>query len=125
MKHLATAALGALAISGLMMGGAIAQDRKMDKAAPKVAIKVISENDKVRVFESTYAPGAENPSPPSSNIRVVRALKAGQLQRIYADGKKETTDWKPGMVQVLMPSGAYTTKNVGKTTLQLYVVVVK
>ena len=57
--------------------------------------------------------------------RVVRALTAGTLERRYADGKKETVNWKPGMVQVLPPSGAYTTKNVGKTKLQLYVVAVK
>ena len=72
-----------------------------------------------------YAPGAENPSPPSTTTRVVRALTAGTLERRYADGKKETVNWKPGMVQVLPPSGAYTTKNVGKTKLQLYVVAVK
>ena len=127
MKALVTAALSAAAFlfSGLMIDGAVAQDKKADKAASQVVIKVLSENDKVRVFEATYAPGAENPSPPSSTTRVVRALTAGTLERRYADGKKEKVDWKPGMVQVLPPSGAYTTKNVGKTKLQLYVVAVK
>lgn len=126
MKVLVTAALSATAFlfSGLMVDGAVAQDKKADKA-PQVVIKVLSENDKVRVFEATYAPGAENPSPPSSTTRVVRALTAGTLERRYADGKKDKVDWKPGMVQVLPPSGAYTTKNVGKTKLQLYVVAVK
>src|SRR6266850_5955654 len=119
MRRLVTASLSAaaLVLSGLMANAALAQD--------KVAIKVLSEDAKVRVFEATYAPGAENPSPPSSTTRVVRALTAGTLERRYADGKKEKVDWKPGMVQVLPPSGAYTTKNVGKTKLQLYVVAVK
>src|SRR5438309_1689279 len=83
MRRLVTASLSAaaLVLSGLMADAALSQD--------KVSIKVLSENDKVRVFEATYAPGAENPSPP------------------------------------LPPSGAYTTKNVGKTKLQLYVVAVK
>ena len=119
MRRLVTASLSAAAFvfSGLMAGAALSQD--------KVSIKVLSENDKVRVFEATYAPGAENPSPPSSTTRVVRALTAGTLERRYADGKKETVNWKPGMVLVLPPSGAYTTKNVGKTKLQLYVVSVK
>ena len=126
MKALVTAAVSTAAFlfSGLMVDGAVAQDKKANKA-PQVVIKVLSENDKVRVFEATYAPGAENPSPPSSTTRVVRALTAGTLERRYADGKKDKVDWKPGMVQVLPPSGAYTTKNVGKTKLQLYVVAVK
>ena len=83
MRSLVTASLSAaaLVLSGLMADTALSQD--------KVSIKVLSENDKVRIFEATYAPGAENPSPP------------------------------------LPPSGAYTTKNVGKTKLQLYVVAVK
>jgi hypothetical protein len=119
MRSLVTASLGAAAfvIAGLMAGAALSQD--------KVSMKVIAENDKVRVFEATYAPGAENPSPPASTTRVVRALTAGTLERRYADGKKDTVDWKPGMVQVLPPAGAYTTKNVGKTELKLYVVAVK
>ena len=123
MRKLAIAMLGALALSGMVMGSAVAQDKKAAK--PKFELKVIADNDKVRVFETKYAPGAENPSPPSSNTRVVRTVSPGQLTRIYADGKKEVIDWKPGMVQVLGPSGPYTTKNTGKTTLQLYVVVVK
>ena len=96
MRRLVTASLSAavLVFSGLMAGAALSQD--------KVSIKVLSENDKVRVFEATYAPGAENPSPPSSTTRVVRALTAGTLERRYADGKKETVNWKPGMV----PGGA-------------------
>jgi len=83
MRSLVTASLSAaaLVLSGLMADTALSQD--------KVSIKVLSENDKVRVFEATYAPGAENPSPP------------------------------------LPLSGAYTTENVGKTKLQLYVVAVK
>ena len=123
MKKLAIAMLGALALSGLVMGSAVAQDKK---AAPKVAVKEIANNEKVRVFETTYAPGAENDAPPASATRVVRVLKGGELTRIYADGKKEKLDYsKVGSVHVFGPSPAYTTKNTGKTTLQLYVVVAK
>jgi len=46
-------------------------------------------------------------------------------ERRYADGKKETVAWKAGMVQVVPPSGAYTTKNIGKTEIRLYVVQLK
>ena len=128
MRRFVTGVLGVVvfALSGLMVNGAIAQDKgKAGKAAPSVAIKVITENDKVRVYEATYVPGAENTAVASSSVRVVRALKGGTLERRYADGKKETVEWKAGMVQVVPQSGAYTTKNVGKTTIHLYVVQLK
>ena len=114
------------ALSGLMVNGAIAQDKgKAGKAVPTVAIKVITENDKIRVYEATYVPGAENTAVASSSVRVVRALKGGTLERRYADGKKETVEWKAGMVLVVPQSGAYTTKNVGKSANHLYVVQLK
>lgn len=128
MRKFATASLGVLAfmLSGMMVSSAIAQDKmKAEKAAPKVVIKVLQENDKVRVYEATYARGAENTSVASTTMRVVRGLKGGTLERRYADGKKETVEWKAGMVQVVPVSGAYTTKNVGKTEIQLYVVQLK
>ena len=119
----ASASVLAFVLSGLMVNAALAQDKA--KAAPKVAIKVITENDKVRVYEATYAPGAENTAVASSTLRVVRGMKGGTLERRYADGKKETVVWKPGMVQVVPASGAYTTKNVGKTEIHLYIVQLK
>lgn len=134
MGKLITASLSAAAFvfAGLIANGALAQEKKMEKAspkmekaAPKVELKTIVENDKVKVFEATYVPGAENPSPPSTSTRVVRALTAGMLERRYADGKIDKVDWKPGMVQVLPPSGPYTLKNVGNTKLHLYVVQIK
>ena len=125
MRKLATAMLGALALSGLALGSAVAADKKVEKATKEVAIKVLSDDAKVRVFEATYVPGSGNSSPPASSTRVVRAIKPGQLTRIYPDGKTEVVNWKAGMVQVLGPGPAYTTKNTGKSVLQLYVVVVK
>ena len=129
MKRLLGFFVSLLGSSILMVGvaanPAIAQDKKAEKAAPQVQFKVFSENDKVKVYEATYVPGAENPSPPYPMTRVVRALTNGTLERRYADGKIEKVEWKQGMVQVLPPSGAYTNKNIGKTTLRLYVVVLK
>ena len=122
-----SAMLGALALSGLLLGNAVAQDKKADKkAAKEVAIKVIHDDAKVRVFEATYAPGAENPSPPNSATRIVRTLSgSGPFERRYADGKVEKVDRKPGQVEVLQPGGAYTTKWLGKGPLVLYVIAVK
>ena len=59
MRRLVTAMLGAgaLVFSGWTID-ATAQDKKADKGAPKATIKVLVENDKVRAFETTFAPGA-------------------------------------------------------------------
>src|SRR5258706_16466089 len=125
MKSILIAAAAALAISG----GALAQDKgKMDKGAkggaPQVQIKVLHENDKLRVTETTYVPGAES-NAARSNMRVVRALQGGTLQRNWPDGKKEDIAWKTGDVRVNNPSGPYMTKNIGKSTIKLYTVTLK
>ena len=128
MRRLITASLGVAAfmLSGLALNAAIAQDKaKAGKGAPKATIKVVAENDKVRVLDTTYAPGAENTAVPRSSVRVVRALKGGTLQRIYADGKKENVVYKAGEVRINEPGPAYTTKNIGKTEIRLYVVQLK
>jgi hypothetical protein len=126
MKKLITASLSAAAFvfSGLMVDGALAQDKKMDKGAPKPVIKVVAENAKVIATETTYAPGAES-STSRAEIRVVRALAGGTLQRTYADGKKEDVVYKTGAVRINEPGPAYTAKNIGKTEIKLYVVRIK
>jgi hypothetical protein len=58
-------------------------------------------------------------------VRIIRALQGGKLQRTYADGKKEDVVWKAGETKQLAPVAAYTTKNVGKTVVQLYIVQLK
>ena len=105
------------------------------KAAPaakaekgKSTLKVHFENDKVRVFERTYKPGDVNEEVPSGNYRVNRTIKGGTLERTYTDGKKEKIEVKEGMVRYLEPSkgGAkYTVKNIGKTEIVSFVVVLK
>jgi hypothetical protein len=107
------------------MMSAGAQEKKADKAAPQATTKVIMENDKVRVQEVTYPPGAVNTAVSSTKMRVVRALAGGTLQRIYADGKKEDVVWKTNEVRVNEASPAYTAKNPGKETIRLFVVVLK
>src|SRR5258706_12395778 len=95
MVRLVTAAAGVLAFA-LSVNVAMAQDKaKADKGAPKSAMKVITENDKVKVYEGTYVPGAENTAVATSATRVARSLKGGTLERPYAQGKKETAGGKP------------------------------
>jgi len=96
--------------------------------APKVDSKVVLDNDKVQVLENRFKPGAENTNVPRT-ARVVRALTSGTLQRTYPDGKKENVEFKAGDVRfnpaVTGPTPQYTTKNIGKTELVLYIVVLK
>ncbi len=126
MKEIVTASLGvvAFALSALLAEGAIAQDKKAGKGAMQPTVKVVAENAKVVVTETTYAPGAES-NTSRAETRVVRALAGGTLQRTYADGKKENVVYKTGQVRINEPGPAYTAKNVGTTTIKLYVVRLK
>ena len=122
MMKILAASVAAFALA--FSGAAVAQDKKMDKGAAKPVIKVVAENAKVIVTETTYAPGAES-STSRAEIRVVRALKGGTLERTYADGKKEKVIYKTGQVRINEPGPAYTAKNIGKAPIVLYVVRVK
>ncbi len=122
--------VAAFMVAGLAAQPGMAQEKaKAAKAAKaekgKATLKQLLDNDKVRVFEVTYKPGDENVSSPSSSFRVVRALKGGTLQRTFADGKIDKSEWKTGEVRIPAPSGQYTAKNVGKTDVVLYVVLLK
>ena len=124
----------AFMLVGVAASPVLAQDKGKDaKAAPAAKAekgqaqrKVLLENGKVLVFEVLYKPGDENKSVPSSSFRVVRALSGGTLMRNYADGKSQKVDWKTGEVRLNEPEkSGYTTKNVGKTDIHLYVVLLK
>jgi len=118
-KFLTTSvAAAAFALSSAMGTCAFAQDKK-------ATMKVIAENAKVKAYEVTFAPGAGNASVPASSVRVVRAIKGGTLERTYADGKKEKVVYKTGEVRINEASPAFTTKNIGKGEIKLYVVQVK
>ena len=127
MRKLVTASLAVLAfvLSGSMVNSAMAQAKKAEKGAATATMKVIVENAKARAYEITFAPGAENTAVPSSSVRVVRALKGGTLQRTYLDGKKENVVYKTGEVKLNEPGPGFTTKNIGKSAIKLYIVQVK
>ena len=123
MRTLAAALFGLIAAflaAGIAVNPAIAQDK-----APSVKMKVLVDDDKVKVYEATYAPGAENKGVASSSMRIVRAMTSGTLELTYADGKKEKRPWKAGQVREVKPGPAYTTKNISKSELKLYVVQLK
>ncbi len=121
MTKLVTAFAAVLVLAAT---AALAQD-KAEKKAAQVSVHQITENDKVKVYEVTYKVGAENKGVAASTMRVVRAIRGGRIERTYADGRKETVDYRPGQVRVQQPGPAYTTKNVGKSVMVLYVVQLK
>ena len=117
----------------LAANSAIAQDKAKDAKAPpaakaekgKVVTKVLVEDDRVRVTESTFKPGDVGQNT-VRGFRVTRALKGGTLERTWADGKKEKIEWKTGDVRAQGPDKqAFQNKNVGKTEVVLYNVNVK
>ena len=122
MSKLAAVVAGTLFSALLFAGPALAQEKKaMKSEAAKASLKVLLENDKVRVYEAHIPPGGE-----AANIarpyRIGRALTNGTIQRVYADGKKETVQWKAGEVRALGPDTQYIPKNIGKTDFRIYVV---
>jgi hypothetical protein len=111
------AVLAVLLVPAFLLAGAIAQPAM---AQGKATVKQITSDDKASAYEVTYKPGDERAIAPGH--RVVRALKGGSLERTHADGKKEKVEYKTGQVRINKPTQGYTTKNVGKSEVQLYVV---
>src|SRR5262245_34198207 len=74
--------------------------------------KVLADDDRVRVTETTTKPG-ENGSNVVRGKRVTRYLSGGTQERNYADGRKEKVERKTGEVFVAGPDKeAYWVKNV-------------
>ena len=105
---------------------AIKHEMAQDKA-PKATntVKVLHEDDRVRVTEVTTKPG-ERGNSIVRGFRVVRFLQGGTQERTYADGRKEKLERKTGEVIVAGPDKeAYYVSNIGKTTTMVYIVSIK
>jgi hypothetical protein len=116
----------ALALALAVANPVLAQDKAK---GGKATVKVLIDNDRVKVYETTYKPGDTNTEVPSAFHRVNRTLRDGTIERTYADGKKEKLELKAGTVRFLEPAkpGAptYTVKNIGKADYVSYVVLLK
>jgi mannose-6-phosphate isomerase-like protein (cupin superfamily) len=101
-----------------------------DKAKLKVvkatnSQKVLHDDDRVRVTETTTKPG-ENGANVVRGKRVTRYIQGGTQERTYNDGRKEKIERKTGEVFVAGPDKeAYSVKNIGKTTTVTYTVTIK
>lgn len=105
----------------LALVGAQAQD--VLKVSPATN-KVLSENQFVRVLESTFKPGAKEGmhTHPAGWYYVT---KAGKLKVTYASGKIEMWEPKVGEQAWMDGEEPHSAENVGKTTLQYLLVEVK
>src|SRR6266853_1554990 len=100
MRRFAVVLAGLLVPAFLLAGAVVNSAMAQQKAAKATATqKVLVENDKMRVYEVTYKPGAENASVPSSSSRVVRALKGGTIQHLLRRQEGERLVRRPGEVK--------------------------
>jgi hypothetical protein len=112
----ATRILGAIAIAfGLAAAGPIyAQDKAKASAKEHEPVtKVLLENDKVKVTQSTFKPGDVSRSDRKARANYI--VKGGTLERTSKDGKKTVTERKTGTV-VWLDADSDAVKNIGKTT---------
>ena len=111
-------------VSGITM----AQDKAKDaKAAPaaekgKPATKVLFENEKVKITQSTFLPG--DVSTADRKPRAVFYVTGGEMQRVSKDGKKTINKRVAGSA-VWMEADSDVVTNIGKTKMVLTTVVHK
>ena len=87
------------------------------------AIKNLLENDMVKAYLVTFQPGDALPNM-DRPMRVLHYQSSGTLQREYPDGKVERRMVEEGGA-VWVEAGSFGVKNVGGTTVVIYVVEVK
>jgi mannose-6-phosphate isomerase-like protein (cupin superfamily) len=117
--------LSVFVLVGIVENPAMAQGKAKAQNG-KSTVKVLFNDDRVRVVEVTYKPGDEsNKNYKILPFRVMRALTSGTLQRTYPDGKIEKVAIKAGEVRVFDASNPFSAKNVGTSDLVLYGVLVK
>ena len=127
MKHLLLSVLiPSFMAAGLIASPALAQDKmKLKEVKATNTIKVLHEDDRVRVTETTTKPGEIGPMIVRGK-RVTRWLQGGTVERTYNDGRKEKIERKTGEVIVAGPDKeAYSVKNIGQTTIVSYGVGIK
>jgi len=128
IRLVASVLVPAFILTAAVAQSAAAQDMAKAAMAPavkgKATVKVLLENDKVLVYETTFKPGDESASI-ARPYRIIRTLSGGILLRTYADGKTEKIVDKPGDTRESGPDAAYSAKNIGKTTIRVYVVAPK
>jgi quercetin dioxygenase-like cupin family protein len=115
---------GAILIAlGLAAIPAYAQDKaKADPKEIKAETKVLLDNDKVTVTQSTFKPGAVSRSDRKARLNYIVA--SGKLQRTNKEGKTTTYERKAGTA-IWLEADSDVVKNIGNTTFVVVGVVHK
>ena len=93
-------------------------------AMPKPAVKVLLENDKVRVREVVFAPGAgDTHTHPWAHVGVI--LTKGQLAFADAGKPEEVVDFEAGSVGFREAKVTHLARNPGKIPMKVIEVEVK
>jgi hypothetical protein len=101
----------AFAVLGIATAGSVyAQDKAKERAPVS---KVLLDNNKVRVTETTFKPG--DVSRADRKTRANYIVKGGMLERTSKDGKKTVYERKAGTA-VWLEADSDVVKNIGKTT---------
>ena len=101
----------AFAILGITAAAFVHAEDKAKERAP--VTKILLENDKVKVTESTFRPG--DVSRADRKARANYIVKGGKLERTSQDGKKTVVERKAG-TSVWLEADSDAVKNIGKTT---------
>ena len=112
--HISRFAVIAFAALGIATAGLVHAQDKAKERAP--VVKVLLDNDKVKVTENTFKPSdvSRRQRPERTNYFV----KGGTLERTAADGKKTLNERKTGTAVWYAPDSDVVT-NVGKSTVIL------
>jgi hypothetical protein len=86
--------------------------------------KTVFENDKVAVMDNVLKPGEEQASRDRGGL-ILYYLSGGTVERIFADGTKETVTRKTGQSMVNPEKRPYAVINTGKTTLHTITIKLK
>ena len=116
-SRLAVIAIAALGFA--TTGFVHAQDKAKERGP---VVKVLLENDKVRVAENTFKSG--DVARAKRGARVNYYVKGGTFERTSPDGKSVRVERKTG-TSLWLEADSDVVKNVGKTTIVLISVVHK
>lgn len=107
--------LSAVAVASCIAASPLyAQDKDKGKAKERAPVsKVLLENDKVRIVETTFKPG--DVSRADRRPRANYIVKSGTLERTSKDGKKTVVERKAG-TGIWLEADSDAVKNIGKTT---------
>ena len=76
------------------------------------------DNHVVRIVEVVNAPRTTRTMPGDERDRVLIALDAGNIQRIYADGRKSHQHWGKGQALWIRAGESYTGENIGSAPMR-------